>query len=71
MPPSNVSRINFQPTLSPERRFITEKTFMGSIGKILVRYKECYWKQKLYSGEVLSDGSDCPITLVYDDTKAK
>jgi monoamine oxidase len=44
---------------------------MGSIGKLLIRYKDCYWKNKGYSGEVLSDGSDSPITLTYDDTKTK
>ena len=44
---------------------------MGSIGKIIVRYEECYWKNKGFSGEILSDGYDSPITLTYDDTKTK
>ncbi len=53
-----------------ERRLLADRTFMGSIGKLIIRYKECYWKNKGFSGEILSDGSDSPITLTYDDTKA-
>ncbi len=42
---------------------------MGSIGKLIIRYKQAYWKNKNFSGEVLCDGFDSPITLTYDDTK--
>lgn len=43
---------------------------MGSIGKLIIRYKQAYWKNNGFSGQILSDGHDSPITLAYDDTKS-
>ena len=70
MPPPNVNEVAFSPALSVQRRMICERSFMGSIAKVLVLYPEAYWKKKGFSGEVLSDCFDGPAMNVFDDTRS-
>lgn len=69
MPPPNVNKISFTPALSVQRRMICERTFMGTIAKIMVLYPDAFWRNKGFSGEVLSDCYDGPAMTVYDDTR--
>lgn len=38
MPPPNVTKIDFYPPLSVQRRMICERAFMGAIAKVFVLY---------------------------------
>lgn len=38
MPPARVNRIEFEPQLSRERRYICERNLMGSCSKVLLLY---------------------------------
>jgi monoamine oxidase len=69
MPPCNVKTINFSPSLSAERKLICEKSFMGTIIKVIILYKERYWKNKGFTGESLSDCFDSPVMNGFDDTR--
>lgn len=42
---------------------------MGTVAKVLVFYNEPYWKNKGFTGEVLSDCYDGPAMNVFDDTR--
>ena len=47
---------------------LSERSFMGSLAKVIVLYPEAYWKVKGFSGEALSDCADGPAMNVFDDT---
>ena len=38
MPPPHVAKVQFNPPLSPERKTLCERTFMGTLAKVLVLY---------------------------------
>lgn len=42
---------------------------MGGLGKLLVFYKEPYWKNLGFSGQVISDCYDGPAMNVFDNTR--
>lgn len=50
MPPPNVAKIHFQPKLSVERRILCERSFMGSLAKILILYPDTFWANKGFTG---------------------
>ena len=37
---------------------------------MILLYPQQYWKEKGYSGEVLSDCHDSPVFMTYDDSRA-
>ena len=69
VPPPAVSKVVFEPALSHQRRTLCERTFMGGLGKLLLFYKEAYWKKLGFSGEVISDCYDSPAMNVFDNTR--
>ena len=44
---------------------------MGNYTKIILLYEKQYWKDKKFSGESISDGFSAPISMSFDDTRAK
>lgn len=42
---------------------------MGQVIKVVLLYDRQYWKEKGYSGEIISDSFDDPILSCLDDTK--
>ena len=68
MPPPQLPKISFTPPLSQSRKTLCERSFMGHIGKLLLLYPQAYWKEKGFSGEVLSDCVDGPAMNVFDNT---
>lgn len=69
MPPCNAKKIHFTPQLSTERRLICERSFMGILIKVILLYKEKYWKNINFSGETLSDCYDSPVMNGFDDSR--
>src|SRR5687768_6478485 len=49
-----VSRIRFTPELPDARRAIVDRSFMGSMVKCLMTYDKTFWRDKGYTGTVLS-----------------
>lgn len=42
---------------------------MGTLAKVILLYKERYWKQKGFTGEFVSDCSDSPVMNCFDGSK--
>ncbi|HXI25832.1 MAG TPA: FAD-dependent oxidoreductase [Pyrinomonadaceae bacterium] len=61
-----VSRIRFIPELPYTRKAIVERSFMGSTVKCLMTYDKTFWRDKGYTGTVLSDRY--PISAVFDNS---
>jgi len=71
-PPVIAQRILFTPRLPIYREIIMQKSFMGSIIKIVCTYKQAFWRSNGFSGEVVCDCLDIntqPVFNVYDFSK--
>ncbi len=66
VPPTLAGRIEYEPGVSVERDQLTQRFAMGAAVKVLVTYRRAFWRDKGYSGEVVS--SDGPLSIVYDNT---
>lgn len=61
-----VSRIRFTPDLPTARKAIGARAYMGSTVKCLMTYDKTFWRDKGYTGTVLSDRY--PISAVFDNS---
>lgn len=59
-------KIQFEPQLSRERRFIADRFIMAAFSKMVLVYDRRYWLEKGFSGEILSDCHDAPVLNAYD-----
>jgi monoamine oxidase len=64
-PPGPIARIAFEPHLPAARDGLHQRMPMGAIIKVIVVYKEPFWRKLGYSGQVATD--DDALGLVYDD----
>lgn len=53
--PPLVDRIDFDPSLGPQRNQLSQRMPMGSVIKALVAYREPFWRQQGLSGDIVSD----------------
>lgn len=67
--PWQANKIDYTPPLSRDRKVICSRSFMGSYIKIILLYRKAYWKEKHFSGEIITDCQDSPLLTAYDDTK--
>lgn len=68
-PPQLTRKIQFEPQLSRERRFIADRFIMAAFSKMVLIYDKRYWHEKGFSGEILSDCHDAPVLNAYDETR--
>jgi|JI91814BRNA_FD_contig_31_5833360_length_1122_multi_3_in_0_out_0_1 monoamine oxidase len=68
-PPQMSRKIQFEPQLSRERRFIADRFIMAAFSKMVLVYDKRYWMEKGFSGEILSDCHDAPVLNAYDETR--
>ena len=66
VPPAGAARIAFDPPLPAARDGLHQRTPMGAIIKIIVAYREPFWRTLGFSGQVATD--DDVVGLVLDDT---
>jgi monoamine oxidase len=66
MPPALAGRIHYSPGLPANRDGYTQRSFMASTIKIHAVYKTPFWRDKGYSGQVLSD--EPPLDVTHDNT---
>jgi len=64
-PPGPVARIDFEPHLPATRDLLHQRMPMGAIIKVVVAYREAFWRTKGFSGQVATD--DDVLGLVLDD----
>lgn len=68
-PPTCANQIDFTPQLSAQKRLINKRAFMGNLAKVILLYKERYWKAQGFTGEFVSDCSDSPVMNCFDGSK--
>lgn len=66
-PPGPISRIQFEPHLPAARDGLQQRMPMGAIIKVIVAYKEAFWRKAGYSGQVATD--DDTLGIVMDDAR--
>lgn len=65
LPPPLLSDVTFDPPLPAERHAALGGWTMGNAIKVIALYDRPFWRERGYSGEVVS--SDGPLSVVYDD----
>lgn len=64
-PPGPIARIDFEPHLPAARDGLHQRMPMGAIIKVVIAYREPFWRRLGFSGQVATD--DDALGLVYDD----
>lgn len=65
LPPPLLTKLRFDPVLPPERVAALSRWSMGAAIKVIALYDRPFWRERGYSGEVVS--SEGPLSIVYDD----
>lgn len=65
LPPPLLAEVDFDPPLPADRHASLGGWTMGSAIKVIALYDRPFWRERGYSGEVVS--SDGPLSVVYDD----
>ncbi|OZJ03207.1 hypothetical protein BZG36_04537 [Bifiguratus adelaidae] len=69
IPPSQTGHIDYSPQLPFARVKLCEKSFMGSVVKVILQYETAFWRDNGYSGEAfIYDGYEelAPVTMFVD-----
>lgn len=66
IPPALAGRITYDPLLPGRRDQLTQRMPMGNTVKVLATYKTAFWRERGYSGEVVSTTG--PLSVVFDNT---
>jgi len=66
-PPANAGRIAFDPPLPASRDGLQQRMPAGAIIKVIVAYREPFWRTSGFSGQVASD--DDALGIVMDDAR--
>ena len=67
-PPGPIARIVFEPALPAARDGLHQRMPMGNIIKVIVAYREPFWRTDGFSGQVATD--DDTLGLALDDTQS-
>ena len=67
-PPGPIARIVFEPPLPAARDGLHQRMPMGNIIKVIVAYREPFWRADGFSGQVATD--DDTLGLALDDTQS-
>lgn len=57
IPINLIGKVNFEPALPLHKTNVLRSCRIGNYGKLIITYKEAFWRNKGFSGEVVSDGS--------------
>jgi monoamine oxidase len=68
IPPLLTGRIEYDPVLPPARTALVQRFPMGAVIKCIALYDRPFWKERGFSGEVISDQG--AVGYVLDGTKA-
>lgn len=71
MPPCSLGRIEFQPLLPQNKRFMIQRNFMGAITKILLVYKNAFWRENGFTGEGIGDCLGNPCFNIFDECRPR
>uniref|UniRef100_A0AAV2J1E8 Amine oxidase n=1 Tax=Knipowitschia caucasica TaxID=637954 RepID=A0AAV2J1E8_KNICA len=67
-PPHLAAQIQYVPPL-PQRAFLTQHMPVGHMIKFIITYRSAFWKDKGFSGEIVTGASTgCPFCVTFDAT---
>lgn len=66
VPPALVSAIEFSPELPEAKQALQHSMPMGSVIKCFAAYPKAFWRERGFSGEVISD--DAVVSAMYDSS---
>jgi monoamine oxidase len=66
VPPALAGRIHYRPAMPARRDHLSQRMPMGSVIKYVAAYKQPFWRQAGFSGEIVTDGG--PVGLAFDDS---
>jgi len=69
IPPVLISDIDFTPSLPMYKSQLIQKLSMGIVGKVLGVYEKPFWREKGYSGQVVTD-EHAPFQTLFDSSPA-
>lgn len=68
-PPHLAAKIQYQPALPSQREFLTQNMPVGHMIKFLITYPTAFWREKGFSGEIVTGSStECPFCVTFDAT---
>ncbi len=67
LPPGPAQRIQYEPHLPSQRDVLQQRMPMGAIIKVVVAYKDAFWRKNGFSGQVATD--DDTLGIVMDDVQ--
>ncbi|XP_056260430.1 probable flavin-containing monoamine oxidase A [Seriola aureovittata] len=68
-PPHLAAKIHYEPALPSQRAFLTQNMPVGHMIKFIITYETAFWKDKGFSGEIVSGSSTgCPFCVTFDAT---
>ncbi|KAI3362021.1 hypothetical protein L3Q82_012358, partial [Scortum barcoo] len=66
---NETAKIHYQPALPSQREFLTQNMPVGHMIKFIITYQTAFWKEKGFSGEIVTGPlSDCPFCVTFDAT---
>jgi monoamine oxidase len=65
LPPALIGKIALEPHLPAARDVLARTVPMGATTKVICTYERAFWRERGYSGEVVSTGG--PIAVVFDN----
>lgn len=69
IPPTLAGQLTYEPQLSVKKRQLLQKLPMGIVVKCYAIYKKAFWRDKGFSGEVVTD-SHAPYQTIFDNSAA-
>nr|XP_019959072.1 PREDICTED: amine oxidase [flavin-containing] A-like isoform X1 [Paralichthys olivaceus] len=71
-PPHLAAKIQYQPALPSQREFLTQNMPVGHLMKFIITYQTAFWREKDFSGEIVTGSStDCPFCVTFDATSPR
>ncbi|KAJ0057709.1 hypothetical protein NL108_012959, partial [Boleophthalmus pectinirostris] len=68
-PPHLAAQIQYEPPLPSQRAFLTQSMPVGHLIKFIITYPTAFWKDKGFSGEIVTGASTgCPFCVTLDAT---
>ncbi|XP_060924547.1 amine oxidase [flavin-containing] A [Limanda limanda] len=68
-PPHLAAKIQYHPALPSQREFLTQNMPMGHLIKFIITYQTAFWREKGFSGEIVTGSStECPFCVTFDAT---
>lgn len=68
LPPALAGRIRYEPALPPLRDQLTQRLPMGTVVKCFAVYDKPFWRERGFSGQVVSDWD--PVNVTFDNSPA-